>query len=213
MTLVQLSHYAQKGPLYFYGGPLSSFAYRELLLPPAYLNAPEDAEPFHYYCREEYYAGAKGQDRETHDWIVAARHNTWKVKERGRDRARVKLRSDWDVGDGGHSYAVMLTAIRHELRTDQGLRQVIEATGDRLIAEDSPTDSIWGIQDKQGGLTGLNLLGLAWMQARAELRENHTAWAVGAHDRGWIANQHVLFAVFRTYSLSWLDADPTALRP
>jgi predicted NAD-dependent protein-ADP-ribosyltransferase YbiA (DUF1768 family) len=37
------------------------------------------------------------------------------------------------------------------------------------LAEDSPTDDVWGCRDAQGGYSGQNLLGLALMQVRDEL--------------------------------------------
>jgi predicted NAD-dependent protein-ADP-ribosyltransferase YbiA (DUF1768 family) len=42
-------------------------------------------------------------------------------------------------------------------------------THPRPLAEDSPTDFVWGCRDPDGGYGGQNLLGLALMQVRAEL--------------------------------------------
>ena len=37
------------------------------------------------------------------------------------------------------------------------------------LAEDSPSDFVWGARDPHGGYGGQNLLGLALMQVRQEL--------------------------------------------
>lgn len=42
-------------------------------------------------------------------------------------------------------------------------------TAPRPLAENSPTDLVWGCRDPEGGHGGENLLGLALMQVRAEL--------------------------------------------
>ena len=65
----------------------------------------------------------------------------------------------------------MLTALRAKFRLHE-YRQVLLATADRLIVEDSPHDFEWGIRDREGGLGGRNLLGKALMIVRSELRES-----------------------------------------
>lgn len=220
--MARLTHYATSGPLYFYGGPFSSFAMREIHLVPAYYGVrPELDELVPYTTREAYFQSAKGCSRAEHDYVLGDQANTWQVKERGQSRTHVTLRPDWDIDKGGAAYAVMLTCIRHEMLTDRGFAEILLASGDRQIAEDSPADFIWGIRDEYGGMTGLNLLGLALMQARAEMQHRKRTWAMQAYDAGWIGGEpgedgtqkHVLAAVLRTYGWDWLDADPCSLRP
>ena len=42
-------------------------------------------------------------------------------------------------------------------------------THTRPLAEDSPSDFVWGASDSDGGYGGQNLLGLALMRVRDEL--------------------------------------------
>ena len=56
-------------------------------------------------------------------------------------------------------------------------------TRPRPLAEDSPTDFVWGCRDAEGGHGGQNLLGLALMQVRddpvAEVQARLAAVAPG----------------------------------
>ncbi|CAG7845909.1 SubName: Full=Uncharacterized protein {ECO:0000313/EMBL:CCA77961.1} [Serendipita indica DSM 11827] len=64
---------------------------------------------------------------------------------------------------------------------NQDLRQQLLATGDKVLVEASPLDKIWGIgKGKERALDdksswGLNLLGLALMDVRKQLREKEDA--------------------------------------
>jgi N-glycosidase YbiA len=162
-------HYAPTGTLWFYGGPLSSFAYRPVRIAPGYQGAPTDSEPEWYACREEYFQAAKATNREDHDWVLG-RHkakigvpdDTWSVKKRGNN---VPLRDDWETV----KYDVMLAGLRAEVEQHADFRQYIQSLIGRRVEEDSPTDVIWGIKKRPDGSGGLNLLGLAIMQVCAEL--------------------------------------------
>ena len=62
--------------------------------------------------------------------------------------------------------AIMLEAVRCKFRTHEHPRQLLLATGTKLIAENAPMDAYWGIgPDGQG----LNRLGEILMQVREEL--------------------------------------------
>jgi ribA/ribD-fused uncharacterized protein len=168
----QLIHYADEGPVYFYGGPLSSFASRKIKLPPGCVEQYCNASTQTYPSREHYYQSAKAKTLNDHDWVLtglgpAYMHridqDTWRVKARGQE---VDLREDWEEV----KYETMLRCIRYEVEHYTRLRDFLLSTGDRLLAEDSPTDFVWGIRDADGGLTGDNLLGKAWMDVRTEIR-------------------------------------------
>jgi len=78
---------------------------------------------------------------------------------------RLPLRGDWDIA----RTHVMLTVQRAKFAVP-GLGELLLSTGDRLIAEDSPRDFVWGCRDANGGYTGRNYLGRALMRVRDELR-------------------------------------------
>lgn len=80
----------------------------------------------------------------------------------GRDRQR-PLRSDWEqVKDD-----IMRKAVLCKFTTHQDIREVLLATGDELIVENSPMDYYWGC-GKDG--SGKNKLGLILMEVREILR-------------------------------------------
>lgn len=116
-----------------------------------------------YETVEHYFAANKTCSRIEHDRI-ADQAGPWAAKKAGR---RTLLRVDWeDV-----KYNVMLAGLRAKFSPDHPeYRAALLATRDRFIAEDSPTDYVWGIRDRQGGYTGDNLLGKALMQIRDEIR-------------------------------------------
>lgn len=81
----------------------------------------------------------------------------------GRSR-KFPLRADWEqVKDG-----IMLAAVQRKFETHEALRELLLATGDEEIIENSPIDYYWG-----GGAdgSGLNQLGQTLMQVRARLRD------------------------------------------
>jgi ribA/ribD-fused uncharacterized protein len=114
-----------------------------------------------YATIEHYFQANKATTRDDHDWIADA-VGPWTAKKRGRGCV---LRSDWeDV-----KFDVMMTALRVKF-AQPPFRAALLGTHDRFIAEDSPTDFVWGIRDAQGGVSGDNLLGKALMLIRDELR-------------------------------------------
>ena len=63
----------------------------------------------------------------------------------------------------------MVCALRGKFGQIEAYRSALLLTHRRPLAEDSPTDVVWGCRDAEGGHGGRNLLGLALMQVRGEL--------------------------------------------
>ena len=76
----------------------------------------------------------------------------------------------------------MLCALRGKFRLEP-YRSGLLLTHPQPLAENSPSDFIWGCRDADGGHTGANLLGLALMQVRVELVEELRA-QLARPDRG-----------------------------
>ena len=82
----------------------------------------------------------------------------------GRDRKR-PLRPDWnEVKDG-----IMRKAVLRKFETHKDIREILLATGDELIVENSPIDYYWGC-GKDG--SGKNRLGEILMEVREILRDH-----------------------------------------
>lgn len=163
--------------VFFYGGPFSNFVGGpfeirdydgQLYLaagPRVQDVAREVAQSTHiveYPTIEHYFQANKARSRFEHDHI-RNQPGPWEAKRAGR---RCDLREDWE----DIKYEVMLCGLRVKFN-DPEFAEILLNTGNRLIAEDSPTDAVWGIRARDGSLTGANLLGKALMQIRDELRE------------------------------------------
>ena len=83
------------------------------------------------------------------------------AKQAGR---QTELRPDWEQV----KYEVMLHALAGKFALEP-YRSGLLLTHPHPLAEDSPTDFVWGARDPDGGYGGQNLLGLALMRVRDEL--------------------------------------------
>ena len=110
---------------------------------------------------EHGFQAAKGRDEAEHERIRLAR-SPLEAKRAGR---RVALPVDWNR----RRTHVMLAVVRAKFAVPE-LRELLLATGGRILAEDSPYDPVWGCRDRSGGYTGQNLLGRALMRVRDEAR-------------------------------------------
>jgi len=167
----------------FYGGPFSNFVGGPWALRDwdgqRYLNGLGtrlglDPKPLAretmmatYDTLEHWLQANKASTRSDHDYI-RTRSGPGVAKKCGQkwamDRRGVVIRPDWeDV-----KYDILLIGLRVKFSTRR-FGEVLIGTGNRLIAEDSPTDYIWGIRDEHGGYTGTNLLGKGLMEIRDEL--------------------------------------------
>ena len=80
----------------------------------------------------------------------------------GRSRSH-PLRKDWEeIKD-----SLMKKAVLKKFQTHENIREILLATGDKLIIENSPIDSYWGC-GKDG--RGQNKLGIILMEVREILK-------------------------------------------
>ncbi|MGW6600265.1 NADAR family protein [Streptomyces sp. NPDC055036] len=85
-------------------------------------------------------------------------------------------------------FGIVVEGSVHKFGQDAALRGFLLATGDRILVEASPMDRIWGIglasDDERARdperWRGLNLLGLALMEAREQLRAEAAGAGAGA---------------------------------
>ena len=164
-----------EGTVYFYGGWLSNFA-----------PTPGWRLPFGYHghCEndrlpvptaEHYFQACKATSRRQFDVILAC-GTAAAAKQAGR---QTELRSDWEQV----KFEVMLHTLRGKFALEP-YRSGLLLTHPHPLAEDSPTDFVWGARDLDGGYRGQNLLGLALMRVRDELvAEVHTGLSALAPGR------------------------------
>jgi ribA/ribD-fused uncharacterized protein len=151
---------------YFYKGPFSSFArIASGVQVPAGYRGHQRGEMCTAYSRESYFQACKASDRDTFYEILRA--PPAQAKHLGGPHGVITdLRDDWLQV----RYAVMLAFNRCQWRLD-GWRELLLMTGERPLAERSPSDRDWGCLDpRTGTYDGLNLLGICHMHVREELR-------------------------------------------
>lgn len=156
--------------LKFYGGPLSSFAPTSgLRLPEGWYGHPRSPRPVEVKSAEHYFQACKADDPADFLWVLSA-PTPKKAKARGGRHGegghRITLRPDWEEV----RFSVMRIAHTGKHRLPR-YRDLLPATGDRVLVEDSPSDPIWGGRDGEGGMCGENLLGVVLMEVRAELAD------------------------------------------
>jgi ribA/ribD-fused uncharacterized protein len=86
---------------------------------------------------------------------------------KGLARKLVIDREQWDKV----KFEVMLKCLRIKF-AQPGLKEILLKTGERPIYEDSPSDKIWGTGTLKGSGPGRNLLGIALMQVRSEIKSS-----------------------------------------
>lgn len=161
-----IDHYSQRPelPYLFYKGVFSSFyelSFRVAMLDEPNLEIP--VYPTYWKTREHWFQAHKPSEINLREAIARA-IDPFDAKRMGGSHSLFRLRTDWDQG---YSYAVMCAGLVVQLRQYRQLAEGLIETGDRLIAEDSPTDNIWGIRGATGmGFGGQNWLGAAWMAGR-----------------------------------------------
>lgn len=146
-----------------------------------------------YLCMEQYMMAGKAElfgDQEIRKQILAC-SNPKEIKALGR-----KVQGfDQEVWDR-FKYAIVLNGNWCKFSQNRDLREFLLSTGDSILAEASPYDSIWGIRlsadspEAQDPMKwrGQNLLGFALMEVRDELRrvtqnENLCDWSMAEESK------------------------------
>ena len=146
--------------VYFHGGPLSNFAPTRGLRLPFGSHGHHENDRVPVRTVEHWFQACKATSRQQFDLILAC-GTAAAAKRAGRE---TELRPDWERV----KLEVMLCALRGKFALEP-YRSALLLTHRRPLAEDSPSDFVWGCRDQHGGYGGQNLLGLALMRVRAEL--------------------------------------------
>lgn len=128
-----------------------------------------------YLCMEQYMMAGKAElfgDQEIRERILKC-NNPKEIKALGR-KVRGFDQKVWDR----FKYAIVLNGNWCKFSQNRNLREFLLSTGDYILVEASPYDSIWGIRlaadspEAQDPMKwrGQNLLGFALMEVRDELR-------------------------------------------
>ncbi|MEU9452385.1 NADAR family protein [Streptomyces sp. NPDC048277] len=132
-----------------------------------------------YATAEHWMMAAKARlfgDTEAERRVLAAEHPA-EAKKAGR------LVRDFDEATWQRErFGIVTEGSVHKFAADAQLREFLLGTGDRVLVEASPVDRVWGIglaatdkgAEDPARWRGLNLLGFALMQARANLLTDGT---------------------------------------
>ena len=119
----------------------------------------------HTWFTTEHYFQAQKVAGTRFETLVRKSKGPKQAAQAGRNR-RYPLRRDWE----SIKESVMYDAIKAKFTQHEDLREILLATGNAKIIEDSPVDYYWGC-GKNG--TGKNRLGILLMRLRDELREEN----------------------------------------
>ncbi len=162
------------GTVYFYGGWLSNFAPTPGLRLPFGYHGHHENDRVPVPTVEHWFQACKATSRRQFDVILAS-GTAAGAKRAGRE---TELRPDWEQV----KFEVMLCALRGKFALEP-YHSALLLTHPHPLAEDSPSDYVWGARDPDGGHGGENLLGLALMRVRDELiadvRTRLTALSLG----------------------------------
>lgn len=128
-----------------------------------------------YCCMEQFMMEQKAElfgDKEIQQQILESQ-DPKQIKALGR-KVRGFDQELWDKA----KYSIVLNGNWCKFSQNRDLRDFLLSTGDRVLAEASPYDAIWGIRLSEGSADaqeplkwqGENLLGFALMEVRDELR-------------------------------------------
>jgi ribA/ribD-fused uncharacterized protein len=128
-----------------------------------------------YYCAEQYMMVKKAQifQDEKNEKMILEASDPKQMKSLGRKVKNFDEKT-WDE----LKYSVVLNGNYHKFAQNQKMREILLATGDKILVEASPLDKIWGVgySDKNPKAAdpehwrGTNLLGFALMEVRDEIK-------------------------------------------
>lgn len=139
---------------------------------PSYFEVDVDT----YSCAEQYMMAEKARlfdDTDIEEQIMQAT-DPMKMKALGK-KVKNFDQALWDKA----KYAIVLNGNYYKFAQNKAMRDYLLSTGDQILVEASPLDTIWGIgleeKDPRASLPsqwkGKNLLGFALMEVRDELRK------------------------------------------
>ena len=138
--------------------------------------SPFSVDADEYYCAEQYMMAEKARlfgDEEVEEEIMNT-HDPKLMKALGR-----KVRNfDPQVWDKA-KYSIVLNGNYYKFTQNKAMMDFLLSTGDKILVEASPLDTIWGIglskdNEKAQNIAawrGKNLLGFALMEVRDEIRK------------------------------------------
>jgi ribA/ribD-fused uncharacterized protein len=135
----------------------------------------------HYTCAEMYMMAAKAytfQDKKTFDKIMSCKRGPKVIKELGRSVVGFD-ETIWSAVAQQHVIRGNLLKFQQNPK----LKQVLLATGNQVLAEASPYDTIWGIglsikhpdAKRRNKWKGTNWLGLCLMDVRRQLSSSSSS--------------------------------------
>lgn len=146
-------------------GEFSNFSEHSLTLPVPFMDdGPGRPTLGTYPTGEHRFQAMKARTMKDHIAVVNTA-TPLLSKQAGRS---IDLRDGWGNSYGDLCYLVMLETVMAKARANESVMAALDQTGRRWLYEDSPTDDIWGVRHRND-YRGKNLLGLAWMEARAFL--------------------------------------------
>jgi N-glycosidase YbiA len=115
-----------------------------------------------YWPTSEHYFQAQKFSGTVHEEVIRQASSARHAAEIGRD-PKLPLRSDWQVV----KLEVMRTALRYTFASHRALVELLVATGDEEIIEQTTDDYYWGCGSDS---SGVNMLGRLLMELREEYR-------------------------------------------
>jgi ribA/ribD-fused uncharacterized protein len=126
----------------------------------------DTSEHAYHFCKFWQTMGGSTEQRRVRGLIMHARsaHDAFKLAEQYKHLRR----PDWDAVKVDQ----MRDILRAKAKDHEYVRRKLLATGERELIEDSWRDDFWGWGPNRDGK---NMLGMLWMEIRAELREQKAA--------------------------------------